>query len=142
MSKNGFKELQVWQRAKDLAVSVYKLASQNGLRSEFGLSDQMRRSAVSIPSNIAEGDERSSDRDSVRFFYISKGSLAELRTQIEIAKDVGLITPDDFNRVESESIEIGRMLGALIKARSRTFRPSLLLIGLATVAGLILSKVL
>lgn len=142
MSKNGFKELQVWQRAKDLAVSVYKLASQNGLRSDFGLSDQMRRSAVSIPSNIAEGDERLSDRDSVRFFYISKGSLAELRTQIEIAKDVGLITPDDFNRVESESIEIGRMLGALIKARSRTFRPSLLLIGLATVAGLILSKVL
>jgi len=142
MSKNGFKELQVWQRAKDLAVTVYKLASQDRLRSDFGLSDQMRRSAVSIPSNIAEGDERSSDRDSVRFFYISKGSLAELRTQIEIAKDVGLITPDDFNRVESESIEIGRMLGALIKARSRTFRPSLLLIGLATVAGLILSKVL
>ena len=140
MSKNGFKELQVWQRSKNLAVTVYKLTYQDSLRKDWGLSDQMRRSAVSVPSNIAEGDERSSDRDSVRFFHISKGSLAELRTQLEIAKDVGLVTPPDFSRIDNESVEIGKMLGALIKARSRTFRPSLLLASVTLIAGFLLSK--
>ena len=144
MSKLGFKELLVWQRSKNLAVAIYKLTSQGRLRSDFGLVDQMRRSAVSIPSNIAEGDERSTDRDSVRFFYISKGSLAELITQLitqlEIAKDVGLVEGADVDGLEKESVEIGKMLGALIKARSRTFRPALLLMSVACLAGYFLSK--
>lgn len=141
MSKLGFKELLVWQRSKNLAVSIYKLTSQGRLRNDFGLADQMRRSAVSVPSNIAEGDERSTDRDSVRFFYISKGSLAELITQLEIAKDVGLVEGADVDGLEKESVEIGKMLGALIKARSRTFRPALLVVSVACLAGYFLSKV-
>lgn len=85
MSRKGFKNLIVWQKAKELAVEVYRLSGDGMLGKDFGLRDQMRRSAVSIASNLAEGDERGTDKESVRFFHIAKGSLAELRTQIQIA---------------------------------------------------------
>lgn len=85
MGRRGFKELIVWQRAKDLAVMVYKVTEKGALSRDFGLRDQIRRSAVSIASNLAEGDERDTDKESIRFFYIAKGSAAELRTQIQIA---------------------------------------------------------
>jgi four helix bundle protein len=82
------------------------------------LRDQIRRSAVSVPSNIAEGDERDSNRDSVRFLYIAKGSLAELGTQLEIARDIGALPPETYEPLEPRARELGRMLGALIRARS------------------------
>jgi four helix bundle protein len=88
------------------------------LARDFALRDQIRRSAVSVPSNIAEGDERDTNRDSVRFLYIAKGSFAELRTQLEIAHTVGLLPEAHWREIESSCAEIARMLGALIKARS------------------------
>ena len=114
----GFKQLKVWAEAKRLAVSIYQLSGTGLLAKDFSLRDQIRRAAVSVPSNIAEGDERDTDKDSVRFFYMAKGSLAELRTQLEIAAEVGLVSPGDFTSLEAECIAIGKMLGALIKARS------------------------
>ena len=120
MSKQGFKELQVWQRAKKLAVNVCKLSTKPGLSYHFGLIDQMRRSSISEPSNIAEGDERDTDKESVRYFYIAKGSLAELITQLEIAQEVGLLTELETNPLSTECHKIGRMLGAVIKARTVT----------------------
>lgn len=75
MGREGFKELKVWQKAKDLAVDIYRLTTEGELNSDYGLRDQIRRSAISIASNIAEGDERDTDKESVRFFYIAKGSL-------------------------------------------------------------------
>lgn len=119
MGKNGFKDLKVWQESKSLAVQIYRISSEGGLGKDFGLRDQMRRSAVSICSNIAEGDERNTDRDSVRFFHISKGSLAELITQLEIACDVGYIDQDILENLENECNKIGKMLGALIKSRTQ-----------------------
>ena len=124
MSKQGFKELVVWQRAKKLAVTVYKLTLESNLAKHYALADQIRRSSISVPSNIAEGDERDTDKDSVRFFYIAKGSLAELVTQLEIACEVSLLTPEQIDPLSAECNELGRMLGALIKARSATYRPS------------------
>jgi hypothetical protein len=118
MGKQGFKELQVWQRAKKLAVNVYKLTTGGSMAPQYALAEQMRRSSISAPSNIAEGDERDTDKDSVRFFYISKGSLAELITQLEIAHKVGLLTAEQITPRSAECLEIGRMLGALIKSRS------------------------
>jgi len=118
MSKQGFKELLVWQRAKKLAVGVFKLTEDGRLSRQFSLVDQLSRSAVSVPSNIAEGDERDTDKDSVRFFYIAKGSLAELLTQLEIAQEVGLVTADEIQPLTRECSELGRMLGSLIKSRS------------------------
>lgn len=96
MSKQGFKELHVWQRAKKLAVNVYKLTTGASMARPDALADQMRRSSISVPSNIAEGDERDTDKDSVRFFYLAKGSLAELVTQLEIAHEVGLLTTEEI----------------------------------------------
>ena len=123
MSKQGFKELQVWQRAKKLAVNVYKLTTVDSMARQYALADQIRRSSISVPSNIAEGDERDTDKDSVRFFYIAKGSLAELITQLEIAHEVGLLTAEQITPLSTECVEIGRMLGALIKSRSVTNPP-------------------
>lgn len=117
MGKDGFKGLEVWQKAKDLAVRIYKISTEGSLMKDFGFRDQIRRSAVSVPSNIAEGDERNTDKESIRFFYIAKGSLAELRTQLQIALEVGYIGKDVFESLDNDCKEIGKMLGALIKAR-------------------------
>jgi four helix bundle protein len=115
---SGFRDLIVWSKARDLAVSVYNQTSKGKFKHDFGLRDQIRRSAVSVPSNVAEGDERDTDKDAVRFFYIAKGSLAELRTQLEIAHLVGYLQKEQFVEFEKKCIEIGRMLGSLIKART------------------------
>jgi four helix bundle protein len=117
MGKEGFKDLVVWQRAKGLAVWVYKISNEGSLGKDFGLRDQFRRSAVSIASNLAEGDERDTDKDSIRFFYIAKGSLAELRTQIQIAFEIGYIEKGVFLKLDDECEQIGKMIGALIRAR-------------------------
>ena len=89
MGKKGFKDLVVWQKAKDLAVQIYRLSENGALGRDFGLRDQIRRSAVSVASNLAEGDERGTDKEAIRYFYIAKGSLAELRTQVQIACEAG-----------------------------------------------------
>jgi four helix bundle protein len=119
----GFKELVVWQKSRDLAVEIYQATHQGKFKQDFGLRDQIRRSAVSVPSNIAEGDERNSDKDAIRFFYIAKGSLAELRTQLDIAFSVNYITEEIFQDIDQKAILIGKMLGNLIKARSITHNP-------------------
>lgn len=118
MGEGGFKNLTVWHKSKDLAIYIYKLTDHGSFNRDFGLRDQIRRAAVSIPSNIAEGDERDTNRDSVRFLYIAKGSLAELLTQIEICKEIGYITEDEFSYVFEECTKIAKMLGKLIKVRS------------------------
>lgn len=120
MGKGGFRDLKVWQRSKALAVAVYAVVKRSPeLAKDFGLRDQMQRAAaVSICSNIAEGDERDTDKDAIRFFYIAKGSVAELITQLEIVKDARLIELGIADKLIKEAEEIGAMLGALIKARA------------------------
>ena len=139
MSKNGFRELRVWQRAKQLAVSIYKLSDHGPMKRDYGLVDQMRRSAVSVPSNIAEGDERDTDKDSVRHFFIAKGSLAELITQLEVAKDVGLVSNADVQPIAQECDEVGKMLAALIKARRHSILRSALTLSIGIGLGFLLS---
>jgi four helix bundle protein len=120
MGYEGYRELRVWQKAKELAVTIYQITSTGPLAKDFGLRDQIRRAAVSIPSNIAEGDERDTKKDSVRFLYMAKGSSAELRTQLEIGRDIGALEENCFSDLEPTCAEIGRMLGSLIKARSNS----------------------
>lgn len=114
----GFRRLTVWRRSKDLAVRIYRLCREGPIAKDFSLRDQIQRSAVSVCSNIAEGDERESDRDSVRFFLIAKGSLAELATQVEIASEIGYFSGNETSDVLQECLEIARMIGGLVKARS------------------------
>jgi four helix bundle protein len=117
MGKTGFKDLQVWRKAKDLALEVYRVSADGDLNRDFGLRDQLRRSAVSIASNIAEGDERDTVKESIRFFFIAKGSLAEMRTQTQIAYEIGYLQKDVYESLETRSIELGKMMGKLIKVR-------------------------
>ena len=120
----GYKKLTVWQKAKDVAVFVYRISEEGVLSRDFALRDQIRRSAVSVASNLAEGDERDTDKDSVRFFFMAKGSLAELRTQIQIAYEVAQMKLSTYEEVESQCEALGKMIGSLIQARRRAPRRS------------------
>jgi four helix bundle protein len=113
-----FQELKVWQRAKDLAVYVYKITDEGAFAKDYGLRDQIRKAAVSIPSNISEGDELGSDKQAIKFFYIAKGSSAELLTQAIIAKEVAYLDDKNFSYIEAECQAISSMLARLIQARS------------------------
>ena len=109
----SFEKLDVWKRSAALAVRIYEILNECR---DFGLKDQMTRSAISIPSNIAEGAERGSTKEFVRFLHIAKGSAAELRTQVFIAKKIGLIDSAEKDELIKELIEISSMLHALIKS--------------------------
>jgi four helix bundle protein len=115
----NFQKLRVWQTAKDLAVKIYKQTQNPHFKKDFGFKDQIQRSAVSIPSNIAEGDESGSDRLSIRHFYIAKGSAAELMTQLIIAAEIGYIDSDLKSNLVDECDKISSMLTKLIKARGQ-----------------------
>lgn len=123
MGKDGFKELKVWQKSKDLSVYIYKITNSGSFGKDYSLRDQIRRAAVSVPSNIAEGDERETDKESVRYFYIAKGSSAEVLTQAIIAFEIGYIEKETFEEIEQRCKEISGMLSNLISARAKTFRP-------------------
>jgi four helix bundle protein len=113
-----FKELKVWQKAVDLAVKVYDITRKEPFNKDFGLRDQMRRSSVSISSNISEGDQLESDKSSIRHFRIAKGSSAELYTQSIISNRIGYLDKQDFEYLKKESLEILGMLTNLIKYRN------------------------
>lgn len=115
MPYNSFEDLEVWQRACRLAASVYE---GMGNSRDYGLKDQMTRAAVSVASNIAEGHERGTTREFIRFINIAKGSAAELRTQLYIASRVGALDAEQAKRMISECKELGAMLHGLAKSRS------------------------
>jgi four helix bundle protein len=114
----NFQKLRVWQLAKELAVNIYKLTQNEPFQKDFGLRNQIQRSAISIPSNIAEGDELGSDKQSVHYFYIAKGSAAELMTQLIIGKDIGYINETVAEKIINECNVISVMLRKLINSRS------------------------
>jgi four helix bundle protein len=115
----GFRGLQVWQRSKVLAVAIYRLTSIAPFTSDFGLRDQLRRAAVSVCSNIAEGDARQTDKESVQFFFIAKGSLAEISAQLEIALEVHLLPPATVAPLLDECEAVSAMLQAIITHRRK-----------------------
>ncbi|MFV3384135.1 four helix bundle protein [Pseudomonas sp. NY15364] len=106
-----FERLAVWERSRSLAVQLYKELVDCR---DFGFKDQITRSALSIPSNIAEGMERGSDREKCHFLRIAKGSCAELRTQILIGGDIGYIPQPRATEWTQETRELSRMLNGLI----------------------------
>ena len=113
MALTTFENLAVWQRACDQAVGVC-LAVENW--KNFALRDQMQRSAISVPSNIAEGHERDSPGDFIRFLRIAKGSNGELRIQAYIAERLGLLPEESARGIISESKEISAMLQGLVRS--------------------------
>jgi four helix bundle protein len=115
----SFRELRVWQVGKALAVRVYSLTKDGEISRDYGLAGQMQRAAVSVASNIAEGYERNSDKEFVRFLLIAKGSLSELRTQLEIAREIKYVHQDRYNEIEQTCKQLAGMLTNLIKARKK-----------------------
>jgi len=113
-----FENLRVWQKGVELSVKIYKLAREEKLSKDYGLKDQMQRSSVSIPSNIAEGDELNTQKQSINFLFHAKGSCAELYTQIVIAEKADLIPLDKATILKDECKVISAMLGKLIKIRN------------------------
>jgi four helix bundle protein len=113
-----FEELKVWQKAVNLAVKVYEITKKEPFNRDYGLRDQMRRSSVSISSNIGEGDQLESDKSSIRHFRIAKGSTAELYTQSIISYKIAYLAKDDFEFLKKESLEIIAMLTNLIRHRN------------------------
>lgn len=119
-----YRDLLVWQKAKLMAVTIYRLCESPNLCRKYTLCDQMTRAAISIASNIAEGDERSTNKESLRFIIIARASLAELETQIEIAHEVGAVSQDDISRFRTLAEELGRLIGGVVRMRQERERLS------------------
>ena len=112
-----YRKLEAWIVSRQIAIDVFDLTSTEPFRRHFGLCDQMQRSAVSVPSNIAEGEERGSNKDALRFLFMAKGSLAELRTQLDIAHASGKVPDPVFHEMDARLDRLGRLLGGLVKWR-------------------------
>ena len=120
MATQTFEDLDVWKRGCRQAVAICRLVQE---WRNYALRDQMTRSSVSVPSNIAEGYERDSDGDFRRFLRIAKGSNAELRTQLYIASQLDLIPEASRTSLVTESKEISAMLQGLVRAVERRLNP-------------------
>ncbi len=114
MGAKNFKDLIVWQKSMDLVAEVYKLVRLLPNEELYVLSSQMRRSAISIPSNIAEGQKRRTDKEFATFLSYAKGSNAELQTQIMLCSRLGFLNVDRINNVLDLTVEIDKMLESFI----------------------------
>ena len=110
-----FEDIEAWKLARELAKDTYRITSGSKFNRDFALRDQMRRASISILSNIAEGFERSGDKEFRQFLALAKGSSGELRSQLYIALDQQYITGDEFMKLRQKSEEISRMLAGFIK---------------------------
>lgn len=115
MSK-GFRDLVVWQKSMELAIEVYKLTKGFPREEIYGLTSQIRRSAISIPSNIAEGHGRLNKREFRQFLGIARGSTYELQTQLDLARALEMAPPDLIENASRISQEIGRMIFSLLQS--------------------------
>jgi four helix bundle protein len=111
---HNYKELNVWEKSIRLTVEIYIISKSYPIDERFGLISQMRRSAISVPSNIAEGAGRRSNKEFAHFLGIAHGSICELETQLYVSLKLDFITSIDFNRITEQLTEIQKMLYALI----------------------------
>ena len=109
-----FEEIECWKKARELTRLIYEVSGKGNFAKDFGLKDQIRRAAVSIMSNIAEGHDRSGTGEFVQFLAIAKGSAAEVRCQLYVAFDQGYINDKDFHLITDLATETGRMIGGLM----------------------------
>jgi four helix bundle protein len=114
MRAQGFEELNVYQRARELTNRIYQLTRDGAFARDFGLVDQVRRASVSIISNIAEGFERGTNPEFVQFLFIAKGSCGEVRTQVSVAFDQQYISKEDYEDLTDRCRRISAMLANLI----------------------------
>lgn len=107
-----FEDIIAWQKAKYLTIEIYKLFKENN---DFGFRDQIQRSTISIMNNIAEGFERKGDKEFKQFLFIAKGSCAEVRSMLLVAKEIKYLNINNYNELSLLSVEISKMLSGFIK---------------------------
>lgn len=117
-----FEDLPVWKLAKSLAIQIYEITKKGKFQKDYALVNQIRRAAISISSNIAEGFERGSKKEFVQFLYIAKGSLGEVRTQLQISYELGYINSENLSSVLSQSYDLSDQLGAFISSMKRKIK--------------------
>ena len=119
MKKYNYKDLDLYKAAKELVLSVYALLRKFPKEEQYVLCDQLRRAVISIPSNIAEGSGRNSQKDQAHFYNIAYGSLMEVFSQLDIACDLGYISQKEFEQLELVVNEEAKMLSGLIAKRKQ-----------------------
>ena len=112
----SFEDLWVWQQGIDLVKKIYTLTGDGSFNKDFGLRDQIRRAAVSIPTNVAEGYERSSRKEYLQFLNIAKGSAGEVRSLLRVAHDIGYVNQDDYQQLRNSVMDLSRYLSNQIKS--------------------------
>ena len=117
---NCYRSLVVWQKGMELAEKVYLITKKFPKEEIYALTSQVRRSAVSVPSNIAEGKGRGTDKEFVQFLRIALGSLYELQTQLELALRIEYITEKEFESIDQQMFEVEKMLNSLISSKLRS----------------------
>jgi four helix bundle protein len=113
------KKLKAWQFAMDVVTEVYRLSKDFPVDERYGLTAHVRKSAVSIASNIAEGAARNSKKEFIKFLYIARGSLSELDTQLELAKKLNVIDKHFWEKLDAKLIEMDKVLSGLIRSQKR-----------------------
>jgi four helix bundle protein len=117
-----FEDLPIWKSAKDLAVKIYQTTKGQKFRRDHSLVDQIRKASISVSSNIAEGFERGSRRELVQFLYIAKGSLGEVRSQLQVCSELGYIDQESVHDLLSQTYDLSRQLGAFISSIKKRVR--------------------
>jgi len=119
-SAKRFEDLEVWQRARDLTRLVYRETSKTRFGNDFALRDQMRRAAVSVMSNLAEGFEREGSREFSQFVALAKGSCGEIRSQAYVAVDQNYFSEETFQEISESAKRLSRMLSSLLRYLKRS----------------------
>lgn len=115
---NGHERIIAWQKGHQFVLELYKATAGFPREEQYGITSQIRRAAVSIPANIAEGKARGTDKDYVRFLYIARASCAEVEYLLLLSRDLGFFAEDQFTNLDSSVREVGKVLNGLIRSLS------------------------
>lgn len=116
MSKiNRFEDIEAWQESRNLLNQVYKLTTKDGFSDDWELKNQIKRSVISVMSNIAEGFDRASDKEFIKFLRISTGSCAELKSQLYIALDQDYISQEEFDSAYEQATKVNKLINGFIR---------------------------
>jgi four helix bundle protein len=110
-----FTDLMAWQEGHKIVIMIYRETEKFPKAEIFGITNQMRRCAVSITSNVAEGFSRRTPKDKNQFYYMSLGSITELQNQLLISRDLGYIKKEEFNRIAGKTVDVQKLINGLIK---------------------------
>ncbi len=114
----SFTDLKTWRKGHELVLVIYRTTEKFPSKEIFGITNQMRRAAVSITSNIAEGFSRRSNKEKTQFYHITLGSLAELQNQLVIVRDIKYLDINNFNKISEQTVIVSKLINGLIKSSS------------------------